>query len=189
MGAQARAVPVVPSRPRCAMGARDDKAEVSSYLPPTYLLPTSYLPPTDLLLTSYLPPTYLLLTSFGLWQLKQYERLLYIDADAVLVGPADKLFRLTGFAAERGLSGSWFNAGVMLLQPSQQTFDALVTRGAGEPCQTQNHGHGRSLEIAACGIRASLGSSTNPPTSPRRATQHLWQRGRLHGAGLAQCLL
>ena len=79
-------------------------------------------------------------TKLRLWQLEQYETLLYIDADALLLGPADDLFRLDGFAAERGLSGSWFNAGVMLVQPSQPTFDALVARGAGKPCPPQDQG-------------------------------------------------
>ena len=66
-----------------------------------------------------------------LWQLTQFEQVLYIDADSVLLAPADELFELRGFAAEAGTSHAAFNAGVMLLQPSLSTFDVLLQRGRG----------------------------------------------------------
>ena len=72
-------------------------------------------------------------TKLRLWELEQYDALLYIDADGLLLGPADGVFGLHGFAAERGLSGPWFNAGVMLIRPSQQTFAGLIARGASTP--------------------------------------------------------
>ena len=72
-------------------------------------------------------------TKLRLWELEQYDALLYVDADGLLLGPADSVFGLHGFAAERGLSGPWFNAGVMLIRPSQQTFAALIARGASAP--------------------------------------------------------
>jgi len=72
-------------------------------------------------------------TKLRLWELEQYDALLYIDADGLLLGPADGVFGLHGFAAERGLSGPWFNAGVMLIRPSQQTFAGLIARGVSTP--------------------------------------------------------
>ena len=72
-------------------------------------------------------------TKLRLWELEQYDALLYIDADGLLLGPADSVFELHGFAAERGLGGPWFNAGVMLIRPSQQTFAGLTARGASTP--------------------------------------------------------
>ena len=71
-------------------------------------------------------------TKLRLWELEQYDAILYIDADGLMLGPADTLFAKHGFAAERGL-GPWFNAGVMLIRPSRQTFAALIARGAGAP--------------------------------------------------------
>ena len=69
-------------------------------------------------------------TKLRTWQLP-YESVLYLDADALLLAPTDALFQRarhlpSGFAAERGLSPTWFNAGVMLVHPSQAVFDALL---------------------------------------------------------------
>jgi len=78
-------------------------------------------------------------TKLRLWQLTQYKRLLYLDADALLLAPADALFgagagaKASGFAAEAGVSHAAFNAGVMVLSPSVATFDALVARGRRSP--------------------------------------------------------
>ena len=100
------------------------------------------------------------MTKLRLWQLEQYEKLLYIDADAVLLAPADDLFHQGGFAAERGLSGQWFNAGVMLIQPSQQTFDALIARGAG-------------ASLPLCTLRVRWGGGTVAACSLSPAACHL----------------
>ena len=72
-------------------------------------------------------------TKLRLWELESYEKILYVDADGLLLGPADGLFSLRGFAAERGLRSAWFNAGVMLIRPSQHIFADLVARGADGP--------------------------------------------------------
>ena len=73
-------------------------------------------------------------TKLRLWQQTQYEQLLYLDADALLLGPAEELFaRFDAFAAEAGVSHTAFNAGVMLLRPSLATFEALLQRGKRSP--------------------------------------------------------
>jgi len=69
-------------------------------------------------------------TKLRLWQMKQYERIMYLDADTVLTGDASEIFKIQGFAAEKARYHSYFNAGVMLLTPSQQTFDELVKLGS-----------------------------------------------------------
>jgi len=70
-------------------------------------------------------------TKLRLWQMTQYQRIMYLDADTVLTGPVDSTFKsVTGFAAEKPLHHSHFNAGVMLLSPSEQTFAELLALGA-----------------------------------------------------------
>ena len=70
-------------------------------------------------------------TKLRLWQMTQYERIMYLDADTVLTGPVDATFKsanpnsnpnpgVRGFAAEKALHHTHFNAGVMLLTPSEQ---------------------------------------------------------------------
>jgi glycogenin glucosyltransferase len=71
-------------------------------------------------------------TKLRLWQM-QYERVMYLDADTVMTGDVSNTFAtVRGFAAEKARYHSYFNAGVMLLTPSEQTFDELSAMGAGE---------------------------------------------------------
>ena len=73
-------------------------------------------------------------TKLRLWQQRQYERILYLDADTVLTGDASDIFDTAeSFAAERGRFHSHFNAGVMMLSPSEATYRALLAEGAKEP--------------------------------------------------------
>jgi len=70
-------------------------------------------------------------TKLRLWQMTQYSRIMYLDADTILTGPVDETFTMvSGFAAEKPLHHSHFNAGVMLLTPSESTFKELLALGA-----------------------------------------------------------
>ena len=70
-------------------------------------------------------------TKLRLWQQTQYQRIMYLDADTVLTGPvADTFASVTTFGAEKPLHHSHFNAGVMLLTPSETTFSELLALGA-----------------------------------------------------------
>ncbi len=72
-------------------------------------------------------------TKLRLWQMTQYERVLYLDADTILTADASETFAsVRGFAAEAPRYHKFFNAGVMLLTPSQATFDELASMGKGE---------------------------------------------------------
>ena len=69
-------------------------------------------------------------TKLRLWQLTQYQRVLYLDADTILTGPVDTVFSsITTFAAEAPKYHSHFNAGVLLLTPSEATFNELLELG------------------------------------------------------------
>jgi len=69
-------------------------------------------------------------TKLRLWQMKQYQKIMYLDADTVLTGDASSLFEsVATFGAEKARYHEYFNAGVMVLAPSQATFDALLALG------------------------------------------------------------
>ena len=72
-------------------------------------------------------------TKLRVWQLSQYSRVLYLDADALLIGDPSALFSLDSFAAETGVTHSAFNAGVMLLRPSKETFERLLATATSQP--------------------------------------------------------
>jgi len=69
-------------------------------------------------------------TKLQLWQLTEYERVMYLDADTVLTGPVSQLFAtVKTFAAEKPRYHQHFNAGVLMLSPSQSTFQELMSLG------------------------------------------------------------
>ncbi|MBN7774944.1 glycosyl transferase [Nitratireductor aquimarinus] len=68
-----------------------------------------------------------------LWQLTEYERVVFIDADAVVVRNIDRLFGYPEFSAApnvyEGLADFHrLNSGVFVAQPSQATFAAMLER-------------------------------------------------------------
>jgi len=74
-----------------------------------------------------------MMTKLRLWQLTQYDKVLYLDADTLLLSDPSSLFTRPGFTAEAGTSHSGFNAGAMVLEPSLTVFSELLRRGQGPP--------------------------------------------------------
>jgi len=69
-------------------------------------------------------------TKLRLWQLTQYNRVLYLDADTILTGPVSDVFSsINTFAAEAPKYHTHFNAGVLLLSPSEAVFRELIALG------------------------------------------------------------
>lgn len=64
-------------------------------------------------------------SKFRLWQLTEYFRVVFIDADILVLRSLDALFRFPQISAV-GNDGSLFNSGIMVLEPSACTFEALV---------------------------------------------------------------
>ncbi|CAI5951221.1 unnamed protein product, partial [Closterium sp. NIES-65] len=60
-----------------------------------------------------------------LWQQTEYTKLLFIDSDLLLLANVDFLFSYPEISA-RGNDGSDFNSGVMVLEPSDCTFELLM---------------------------------------------------------------
>lgn len=64
-------------------------------------------------------------SKFRLWQLTQYSKLVFVDADIIVLKNLDHLFRFPEMSAA-GNDGSLFNSGVMVIEPSNCTFRALM---------------------------------------------------------------
>lgn len=68
-----------------------------------------------------------------LWELEEYDRVVFIDADAVVVRNIDRLFRYPEFSAAPNVYESLsdfhrLNSGVFVAKPSRVTFDAMLAR-------------------------------------------------------------
>ncbi|WOL02791.1 hypothetical protein Cni_G11510 [Canna indica] len=62
-----------------------------------------------------------------LWQLTDYRKVVFIDADILVLRSLDLLFRFPQVSAA-GNDGVIFNSGVMVIEPSDCTFAALMAR-------------------------------------------------------------
>jgi hypothetical protein len=62
------------------------------------------------------------------WTLTQYEKIVFLDTDILLISTPDHLFKLNGFGGGRGHFGraGLFNAGFMVLEPSLRVFNELI---------------------------------------------------------------
>ncbi|MCD7458751.1 hypothetical protein HAX54_039052 [Datura stramonium] len=64
-------------------------------------------------------------SKFRLWQLTDYEKIIFIDADIIVLRNIDILFKFPQLSAT-GNAGSIFNSGVMVIEPSNCTFNMFI---------------------------------------------------------------
>ncbi|KAL8110586.1 UDP-glucuronate:xylan alpha-glucuronosyltransferase 1 [Apium graveolens] len=64
-------------------------------------------------------------SKFRLWQLTDYDKIIFIDADLLILRNIDFLFGMPEISAT-GNNGALFNSGVMVLEPSNCTFQLLM---------------------------------------------------------------
>ena len=64
-------------------------------------------------------------SKFRLWQLTDYDKVIFIDADLLVLRNIDFLFDLSEISAT-GNNGTLFNSGVMIIEPSECTFGLLM---------------------------------------------------------------
>ncbi|KAM6563524.1 hypothetical protein CsatB_023522 [Cannabis sativa] len=64
-------------------------------------------------------------SKFRLWQLTEYDKIIFIDADLLILKNIDFLFRMPEISAT-GNNGTLFNSGVMVIEPSNCTFNLLM---------------------------------------------------------------
>ncbi|KAL8489398.1 hypothetical protein ACS0TY_025341 [Phlomoides rotata] len=63
-----------------------------------------------------------------IWQLKQYEKLMFIDADLLVIRNLDEFFVYPQLSAAGNYQKHLFNSGLMIVEPSQCTFDILMKK-------------------------------------------------------------
>lgn len=64
-------------------------------------------------------------SKFRLWQLTDYDKIIFIDADLLILRNIDFLFKMPEISAT-GNNGTLFNSGVMVIEPSNCTFQLLM---------------------------------------------------------------
>uniref|UniRef100_A0A7N0ZZD0 Hexosyltransferase n=1 Tax=Kalanchoe fedtschenkoi TaxID=63787 RepID=A0A7N0ZZD0_KALFE len=64
-------------------------------------------------------------SKFRLWQLTEYDKIIFIDADMLILRNIDFLFEMPEISAT-GNNGTLFNSGVMVIEPSNTTFQLLM---------------------------------------------------------------
>lgn len=64
-------------------------------------------------------------SKFRLWQLTDYDKIIFIDADLLILRNIDFLFRMPEISAT-GNNATLFNSGVMVVEPSNCTFQLLM---------------------------------------------------------------
>lgn len=64
-------------------------------------------------------------SKFRLWQLTEYDKIIFIDADLLVLRNIDFLFTMPEISAS-GNNGTLFNSGVMVIEPSICTFKLLM---------------------------------------------------------------
>ena len=78
-------------------------------------------------------------TKLQVWSLEDYGKIVYLDADCLVVKPADALFescRDVAFAAAPALyPPDTFDSGMMVLTPSQKTLEAMLALAPKTPSQ------------------------------------------------------
>ena len=89
-----------------------------------------------------------------LWEETSYQRVMFLDADAFLVDDGSAMFDIPGdVVAEHGIIGKLaqaptFNAGFLIVSPSQATYEALIARGKQGPPKL----FGNSLDCTEQGL-------------------------------------
>ncbi|KAJ6798034.1 UDP-glucuronate:xylan alpha-glucuronosyltransferase 1-like [Iris pallida] len=64
-------------------------------------------------------------SKFRLWQLTDYDKIIFIDADLIILRNIDFLFAMPEISAT-GNNATLFNSGVMVIEPSNCTFQLLM---------------------------------------------------------------
>lgn len=67
-------------------------------------------------------------TKLRLWQLTMYTKVIYFDADVVLLRSIDELFDLPTWAVPMDATSPRYGAGMMLMQPSLERFDDMIQK-------------------------------------------------------------
>lgn len=67
-------------------------------------------------------------TKLRIWQLKEYDKVMFIDADLIVKRNIDEFFLYPQLSAASNYEKHFFNSGLMLVEPSMCTFDTLMKK-------------------------------------------------------------
>ena len=70
--------------------------------------------------------TWMLFTKLNLWRQTQYEKLIYIDADCLVIQNVDEMMNFPSVSAVKDLGYDGINTGVLVLTPSDEIFEDLM---------------------------------------------------------------
>ena len=85
----------------------------------------------NLVLRPWLTKTF---SKLNIWTLTSYSKIVYLDSDILVLKNIDDLFEREELSA--GSEDLWpdvFNSGVLVIEPSQTTFERLIERAQSEP--------------------------------------------------------
>lgn len=71
-----------------------------------------------------------------IWRFIEYQKIIFIDVDCLVVSSLDQAFKWPEFSAVRD-AGDTFNTGLFVLQPSLSTWDAMRNSYFGAPSYNQ----------------------------------------------------
>ena len=76
--------------------------------------------------TSYFATTY---TKLRVWEQTEYTKLVFLDADTIVLGPLEDLLSCPEFGAAPCMGAlDMFNTGVMVVEPSREVLQDMVTK-------------------------------------------------------------
>ncbi|KAL3819727.1 hypothetical protein ACJIZ3_005632 [Penstemon smallii] len=67
-------------------------------------------------------------SKFRIWQLKEYDKVMFIDSDLIVKRNLDEFFIQPQLSAAGNCEKHFFNSGLMLIEPSICTFDTLMKK-------------------------------------------------------------
>lgn len=74
----------------------------------------------------YFQNSWMMFTKINLWALSDYDQLVYLDADVLVLQNSDSLFDINNnFCAVKDPGYNGINAGVMILKPNKETFHEM----------------------------------------------------------------
>lgn len=74
----------------------------------------------------YKDNSWMMFTKLNLWKQTQYDKLVFIDADCIVLQNIDEMLDMPSVSAVRDLSYHGVSAGVMVLETSNQFFEDLM---------------------------------------------------------------
>ena len=74
----------------------------------------------------YKDNSWMMFTKLNLWRQLEYEKLVFIDADCLVLQNIDEMIDFPSVSAVKDIGYGGISAGVMVLEPSQKMFDDLM---------------------------------------------------------------